>query len=274
MLGALVIVFRETMEAGLIISIVLAATKGVTGRGLWVSYGIAGGILGACLVALFTRSISAALEGMGQEIFNASVLSLAVIMLIGHNVWMSRHGREMADKMKTLGEAVVKGASSFLALAVVIGISVLREGSEVVLFLYGIAIAANDGPLMMIAGGTGGLALGACMSTLLYLGLLHIPTRHLFKVTSIMLALLAAGMAAQAIAFLQQAQVVDILTSAVWNTSGFLSETSIPGRALHTLIGYTDRPNGLQLIVYSVTLSTIYVLMRLFGQPVAAKGAI
>src|SRR3954469_24746358 len=144
MLAALIIVFRETMEAGLVIGIVLAATRGIADRGLWVGYGIGGGIIGACLVAAFARSISSTLEGMGQEIFSAAVLTLAVVMLIGHNVWMSRHGREMAAKMKAVGAAVVAGSCLFMALAVVVGISVLREGSEVVLFLYGIAIAGND----------------------------------------------------------------------------------------------------------------------------------
>ena len=119
----------------------------------------------------------------------------------------------------------------------------------------------------MFMGGAAGLALGALIAAFLYLGLLHIPTRHLFKVTSVMLALLAAGMASQVMAFLQQAQVLDVLSHTVWNSSAFLSESSIPGKALHTLIGYTDRPTVLQLVVYVATLATIYVLMRLFGRP-------
>ncbi|MBU6474802.1 MAG: FTR1 family protein [Alphaproteobacteria bacterium] len=268
MLAALVIVFRETMEAGLVIGIVLAATKGIAGRGFWVGAGIAGGVCGASLVAAFTRELSHALAGLGQQIFSAAVLALAVVMRVGHNVWMSRHGREMAAKMKAVGADVVAGRCSFLALAVVVGVSVLREGSEVVLFLYGISLAGGNSAPSMLTGGAGGLALGAGMAALLYLGLLSIPTRHLFKVTSLLLALLAAGMAAQAAAFLQQAQVVNVLTRDIWNTSAFLSQGSIPGQALHTLIGYTDRPDGLQLIAYTATLSVIYVLMRLFGNPV------
>jgi high-affinity iron transporter len=271
MLAALVIVFRESMEAGLVIGIVLAATRGIAGRALWVSYGIAAGALGACLVAAFAHVISSAIEGMGQEVFNAAVLSLAVVMLTIHNVWMSRHGREMAAKMRAVGEAVVSGSTSFAALAIVVGIAVLREGSEVVLFLYGIAIAGNDSPFMMLTGGIAGLAAGVLMTTLMYLGLVRIPTRHLFKVTSCMLALLAAGMAAQVVSFLQQAQVVDIFSHPVWNTSGLLSEGSYLGKALHTLIGYTDRPSGLQLIVYAITLAIIFILMRLFGS--APQGA-
>lgn len=265
MLAALIIVFRESMEAGLVIGIVLAATRGVAGRGLWVGYGIAGGAVGACAVAAFASSLSAAMSGMGQELFNALVLSIAVVSLSGHNVWMSRHGRDMAEKMKALGAAVTSGSCTFVALAIVIAITVLREGSEVVLFLYGIAIAGNDSAAMMLTGGTLGLAAGALMATLMYLGLVRIPTRHLFKVTSCMLALLAAGMASQAISFLQQADIVNAFSQTAWNSSRLLSESSIPGKALHTLIGYTDRPSVMQLIVYAATLGTITVLMRLFG---------
>ena len=271
MLAALIIVFRESMEAGLVIGIVLAATQGITGRSFWVACGIAGGIAGACMVAAVASSLSSAMAGMGQELFNALILSIAVVSLTVHNVWMSRHGREMATKMKALGEAVTAGSCTLMALAVVIGIAVLREGSEVVLFLYGIAITGNDGTLMMIAGGISGLALGALMTALMYLGLLRVPTRHLFKVTSSMLALLAAGMAAQATAFYQQADILNALSQTAWNSSGLLSDSSIPGKALHTLIGYTDRPSVMQLVVYSATLATIVVLMRLFGHAPALK---
>jgi high-affinity iron transporter len=53
MLGALIIVFREVIEAGLIVGIVMAATQGVTGRGRWVAIGISAGVLGAAVVAAF-----------------------------------------------------------------------------------------------------------------------------------------------------------------------------------------------------------------------------
>jgi high-affinity iron transporter len=66
MLGALIIVFREVIEAGLIVGIVMAATRGVTGRGRWVSFGVIAGIAGAAIVALFAGVISDAFQGSGQ----------------------------------------------------------------------------------------------------------------------------------------------------------------------------------------------------------------
>ena len=144
-------------------------------------------------------------------------------------------------------------------------IAVLREGSEVVLFLYGVAAAQGGGDLSMAAGGAAGLVLGALVCLLTYLGLITIPARYLFAVTSTLIALLAAGMAAQAIAFLQQANIVTAFDETVWNTSWILSDSSLLGRALHTLIGYVDRPTAMQLIAYAATLAVILVLMRLFA---------
>ncbi len=265
MLATLIIVFREVIEAGLVIGIVLAATRGVPRRGLWVGYGIMAGVAGACLVAAFADSIANMMAGAGQELLNASVLAIAVLMLTWHNVWMAREGRHIAQEMKSLGEDVAKGRRTLAALAIVVGVAVLREGSEIVLFLYGIALAGGNTVVSMFIGGAIGLALGAGVSAMMYAGLLRIPTRHLFTVTSWLIALLAAGMASQAIVFLQQAGLVTVLSHTVWDTSGMLSDGSLAGKALHTLVGYTDRPTGLQLLVYGLTLATIFTLMRLFG---------
>jgi high-affinity iron transporter len=264
-LPSLLIVFREVFEAGLVIGIVMAVTSSVPGRGLWVAGGVAAGVLGACIVALFTGGLSELFGGSGQELFNAGILGFAVLMLGWHNIWMARHGREIASEMRAAGEAVATGAKSLAALAVVVMIAVLREGSEVVLFLYGVAAAQGGGDLSMAAGGAAGLVLGALVCLLTYLGLITIPARYLFAVTSTLIALLAAGMAAQAIAFLQQANIVTAFDETVWNTSWILSDSSLLGRALHTLIGYVDRPTAMQLIAYAATLAVILVLMRLFA---------
>jgi len=186
-------------------------------------------------------------------------------MLVWHNVWMARHGREIAATMKADGKAVAAGSRTMAALATVVGIAVLREGSEVVLFLYGIAVSSNETTTAMVTGGVTGVLLGAGVSALMYYGLLRIPARHLFSVTSWLLALLAAGMAAQAVAFLQLAGIVTAFAQTLWDTSNVLADNSIFGKILHTLIGYTDRPTALQLLVYLATLAMIFVLMRLLG---------
>lgn len=263
MLAALLIVFREVLEAGLIIGIVLAATRGVSHRGRWVASGVGAGILGAALVALFTESLSTAMDGVGQDIFNAAVLGIAVAMLAWHNIWMARHGRALTQQFRSLGQAVSEGSRTLLALAIVIAVAVLREGAEIVLFLYGIALSAKAGFQQILLGGLGGLALGAALGYGTYRGLLKIPSRHLFTVTSWLIALLAAGMAANAVGYLHQAEIVAVLDRTAWNTSSFVDQQSAIGALLHALIGYTAQPTQAQVLAYAATLTIIFGLMHL-----------
>src|SRR6266567_1666736 len=218
MLATAIIVFREVLEAALIVGIVMAASRGVPRRGAWVGGGIAAGILGAMAVAGGAETIA----------------------------------------------GLRAGTQPLWALAFAVGLAVLREGSEVVLFLYGIA-ASGDGAAAMVVGGTLGLAAGVAAGAGLYLGLVRIPLRHLFSVTSWLVLLLAAGMASQAAAFLLQADLLPPLGTTVWDTSFLLSDQSLFGRVLHTLIGYTAQPAGIQLVFYAATLLVIASLMRLVG---------
>src|SRR6266566_3113311 len=216
MFGALIIVFREVIEAGLIIGIVLAATRGISGRGHWVAAGVLLGTLGAGIVALFAEAIANAFEGSGQELLNASVLGAAVVMLMWHTVWMARHGREMAAEMAAVGAAV--------------------------------------------------------SAALTYYGLVSIPPRDIFTATTVLIALLAAGMAAQAVQYLDAAGVINVLSRQLWDSSPWLPQDGIIGHMLRTLIGYTDRPTELQLIVYLATLTAMAALAWL-AAPTRARRA-
>ena len=267
MIAALIIVFREVFEAGLIVGIVLAVTRTVPHRNLWIGGGIIAGVLAACLVAVFAGALSNLFAGMGQELFNALILAIAVVMLTWHNVWMARHGSELAGELRAAGQAVAEGSKSLLALAVVVGVAVLREGSEVVLFLYGVVAGSEDSAMSVALGGFAGLLLGALVCVLTYAGLVRIPARKLFAATTVLIALLAAGMAAQAAAFLEKADALTALNNVVWDSAWLLSDSSIPGKALHTLIGYTDQPTAMQVVVYVAILAVTFVLMRFYGAP-------
>jgi high-affinity iron transporter len=275
-LATALIVFREVFEASLIVSIVLAASLGLPGRGRWVGLGVAAGVAGALVVAVSADAITDAVAGMGQELLNATILLAAVVMLGWHNVWMGRHARQMTTDLTSKGEAVLAGAKPVYALAVVVGLAVMREGSEVVLFLYGIAASSESSTSTMLLGGALGLAGGVAIGATLYFGLLRIPVRHLFTVTSWMILLLAAGMAAQGARFLIQADWLPALGQALWDSSGILTERSVLGQVLHTLVGYVARPSGMQLVFYAATLLVIGGLMRAFrrqdGAPLAAAG--
>jgi high-affinity iron transporter len=195
-------------------------------------------------------------------------------MLATHNIWMSRHGRELARHFKATGEAVSAHQKSLAALGVVVGLAVLREGSEVALFLYGSTAAGGSSALSMLAGGMLGLAGGAALTVLTYFGLLRIPGKLLFPVTSALITFIAASMAAQAVFFLEQAGVLTILGATAWDSSALMPQNSFTGSVLHSLIGYNDQPSWMQVAVYGITILMIFCLMRVFRfhQPELAGG--
>jgi high-affinity iron transporter len=260
MLGTAIIVFRETLEAALIVTIVLAATRGIRGRAAWIGGGIAAGLLGATLIAGAAGAIADSFEGVGQEIFNAGVLLAAVLMLGWHHLWMAEHGRALAAQLRALSESVRAGGATLAALTVAVSLAVLREGAETVLFIQG--LVTTESTRSVLAGVALGTAGGVVIGTLLYFGLVRIPVRHFFRVTGWLIVVLAAGLAAQASRFLEQANLLPSLVPQLWDTSNVLTETSLPGQVLHVLIGYTAQPSAMQLVFYVATLAILIVAAR------------
>src|SRR4051812_41916079 len=103
MFATAIIVFREALEASMLIGIIAAATRSVPGRNRWLGAGILAGLAGAGVLALFTGRIADLASGIGQELFNAGILGVAVAMLAWHNIWMSSHGAALAREAKRTG---------------------------------------------------------------------------------------------------------------------------------------------------------------------------
>lgn len=264
MLATAIIVFREIIEAALIVAIVMGASRGIAGRGRWVGAGIGLGLLGAAVVAAFADVITGAFEGNGQAYLDAGVLLAAVGMLAWHNIWMSSHGRQLAAEVHAVGHDVQSGSKPLTALMVITFVAVMREGSEVVLFLWALGTSGSGGS--MVLGGLIGAAAGVGVGTLMYRGLLKIPLRHFFTITGWLVLLIAAGLAAQAAGFLNQAGLLPALGTSLWDSSRLLDQSSTVGKMLHTLVGYTARPSGIQLLFYAATLIVIFALMRWAGR--------
>ena len=266
MLSSLIIVFREILEAALILGVLLAATRGLCYRGRFVFFGSLAGVIGAAVLAFFTGALSNAIEGMGQEVFNASVLLLAAVLIGWHVIWMKRHANDLNRQLKRVGQEVCEGRAPLYTLSVVAFVAVLREGSEIVLFVYGL-LASGRNWVNVAAGGTLGLLLGFLMGVLLYLGLVRIPAGRVFSVTGVILMFLAAGMVSKAVGYLSAIGWLPTLADPLWDLSSVLSERGIPGRILNALVGYTERPTGMQAICYGLTIGGMLILLKWFGGP-------
>jgi high-affinity iron transporter len=273
MLATAVIVYREVLEAALLVGIVAAATRNVPGRDRWLAGGIGAGLVGSAVVAAFTGRIAEMASGIGQELFNAAILGVAVVMLAWHNVWMAAHGAALAADARRVGAAVRDGEQARSVLLIVVGLAVLREGSETVLFLYGIATAEGTRSLAMLAGGSVGLVGGVATGYALYAGLLRVPLRWFFAATSVLVLFLAAGMASQAARYLIQADVLPSLATPLWDTSAALPESSVAGTVLHSFLGYESRPAGMQVVFYCAVLSIVALGMKAVRRPDSRKFA-
>lgn len=267
MFGTAIIVFREVLEAAIIIGIVAAATRDVPGRKRWLAAGLLAGLVGSGIVAASTDVIASFASGIGQELFNAIVLGIAVLMLAWHNIWMSSHGKELAAHAHNVGANIREGRSECSILLVVVGLAVLREGSETVLFLYGIAASEGNGLSAMMLGGAIGVLAGVAVGYAIFAGLLRIPMRWFFAATGALVLLLAAGMASQAARFLIQADLLPSLASPLWDTSAILPEQSLPGMLLHSLIGYDAQPAGMQIVFYIAVVIAISTGMKWANRP-------
>ena len=257
MFGTSLIVFREVLEAALIIGLIAAATKGIPTRGRWLVGGALVGLAGSAVVAASMEGIAQFANGIGQEIFNAAILGVAVLMLAWHSIWMASRGQALANDARHLGGAIRDGQQTLSVLLVVVAVAVLREGAETVLFLYGVALSGSSTLVEMVTGGALGLASGVVVGMTLYLGLLRIPVRWFFAVISALVLLLAAGMAAQAARFLVQADLLPSLKSPLWDVSSVLPNESAIGAVLHGLVGYDAHPAGIQVVFYVVAALAI-----------------
>lgn len=258
MWGAALVVFREVFEIAIILCVVLAATQGLKERGKWINIGLVSGAIGALLLALLTQSLSFLAGGAAKQYFNAGILLLAVLMIGWTVIWMKQHSRTIVSDMKRVSQDISQGLKPLHMLSIAIGLAVLREGSEIVIFVYGLVAANQTTVIGAFLGGLIGLGAGAAFGLLMYHGLLRVSVKYLFQVTSVLLTLIAAGMAANAAGKLVSAGLLPALVQSVWNTSAILPQHSLLGRFLFILVGYQDHPNGMQALFYVATVLIIY----------------
>ncbi|MEZ5901766.1 MAG: FTR1 family protein [Alphaproteobacteria bacterium] len=261
MFSSAVIVFREIFEIVLIVGVVLAATRGMPKQGLAITLGVAGGLFGAALIAVFTDNISNMAEGMGQELFNALILFTAAGFIGWTIIWMKRHASEMRARFMKVGQDVAEGRSPYLMLSAIIALAVWREGSEIVMFSYGM-LAAGSSVIDLATGAAIGMIGGLCVGTLLYLGMIKMPMKQFFQITTGLLILLVAGMISQGFGFLVATGAFENLSNVVWDSSWLVSERNFFGETLKVLVGYTARPTTIQIIVYLSTIGLFIMTLK------------
>lgn len=207
------VVFRECLEIALLLGIILAVTKQIEKSRIYI---IAGSMLGTVLAALFAffaRAMSVAFSGMGDEIFNTIVILLTVVLIGWTIVWMQGYSGKIRQDFNNLSEKIYSGDSSTVMLVLIVALTILREGIEIIILVYSISsvevIDANSYILGLIWGMISGFSLGI----IIYLGLIKLAKqKYIFRISTVLLMLIASGFAAEAAGILTSSGIVMFLS--------------------------------------------------------------
>lgn len=267
------IVFRESLEAALFVGIVAASSRGVPRRTWWLALGVLAGVLGSLVMAAGMGRVTAWAEGMGQDLLTVLILSVALLMLAWHCIWVSAHAREMAQEAQRLGSQAAGQQRELWVLATAVALAVLREGAETVLFVAGVVSSSETGIGGHVLGAGVGLALGVGLGSMVYAGLGRLSTQGVFGATHVLLLLLAGSLASQLVKALNQADLVSAWSDTAWDISAWLPNDGALGTLLHGLVGYDASPSWLQVVANVATVLLIGLGTRVMKARVGRQAA-
>jgi len=246
LLSSVVLVLQETLEAALLVSILLTISNQQWHKLSWLWFGLFGGLVMSFLYANFMVEISEWFDYVGQEIVNAT-LQILTTFLIAVCTWALFKSRQF--DMPGEGRQNNRFISIFVVCATgAVALAITREGSEILIYLNGF-LQQKEYFQTIVAGSSIGFSIGLSIGILIYYGLLNLPAKWRLGAPVILMALFAGNMLSQAAQQLTQADWIPS-TRAIWDTSGWLSENSISGQSLYALLGYEATPSAAQLIAY------------------------
>lgn len=273
----LFVVWRESVEALLVVGILYAWLKNGDAearRGLpYLWAGVGAGLLAAVALGAALVGFSEFLSGDAADYFQIGMVLIACVLIVQMVLWMKRHGRTLKrDMERSLHESTRNGNA--WGVAVLVALAIAREGSETVIFLYGLGFGqsghVSHGDILAIV-----LGLGLAFLTfyILQLGGRIFSWRQFFRVTEIMLLLLGAGLLQTGVDKLIDKEILPLGISQVWNSSAILDDSSTVGSLVAALTGYRAHPALTNLIAYALYWLVVgWLVRRASRTPVATAG--
>ncbi|RKP50575.1 FTR1 family iron permease [Trinickia fusca] len=262
----LFVVWRESVEALLVVGILHAWLKNGDAdarRGLpylWAGVGV--GLLAAIALGAALVGFSEALSGDAADYFQMGMVLIACVLIVQMVLWMKRHGRTLKrDMERSLQESTRKGNG--MGVAILVALAIAREGSETVIFLYGLGFGQSG----HVAGGQVlavllGLGLALLTFYVLQLGGKYFSWRHFFRVTEVMLLLLGAGLLQTGVDKLIDKEILPVASAPLWDTSAWLDDSSTVGSLVAALTGYRAHPVATNLVAYALYWVVVLWLAR------------
>src|SRR3989344_9168066 len=274
LLPSFIITFRETLEAALILGIVLAflyKTK-QTQYNKYVYWGLIVAVIGSVISAFAFNALLGGFEGVNEQLFEGTMMILGAALISWMILWMLQQ-RHITKDIENEVKQRIEHHNAF-AIGVLVFISVLREGVETVIFLG--TLSLKDGVGVSIFGAAIGIAIAAIFGYALFRHFLKIKLKTVFNVTSILLILFAAGLVAHGIHEFEEAGVVPIIIEHVWDVNpplnadgGFplLHEKGLLGSIAVGLFGYNGNPSLVEVLAYIAFIALMYVLWQKYSGP-------
>ena len=269
MLNALIVVWRESLEAMLVIGVLLAwiarqPEPAPLRRGLWL--GLLAGLGLALALGAATFAIQSQFLGDSLEIFQVLMVLFAAGLIVQMVLWMHRHGRHMKRQI----ESQAGQTTGAVGIGTITALAVAREGAETVVFLYGMGMEAGGAQLSaLLTAAAAGLALAAATSWLVARGARHLNYRSLFHVSEIVLLLIAGALLAGGIDRMLSLDWLPPLIDPVWDSSALIADNHGVGRLLADFLGYRARPTGLLLLVLAAYWSFVSWRIKRLDRPAA-----
>ncbi len=258
-----VVIFREFLEISILLGIIFAATKNIKNRTTYITLGVMSGVIGSAVIAFFVRILNRSFHNLGDEILNASILLFTVFAIILTTLSINRTSRGIKNHINEVIANIENEKVSKVILTLVVASTIFREGVEILLFTYSISHSSSvDGQYYLLSIGLAALG-GICCGTAFYFGLLRFAGKYIFKACFVLLSFIAAGLAAEAAGILTSSGIIKMWYKPLWNTSSFISDSSLLGKVLKVFLGYESTPNGMQLVFYFSTLVLLFSIATL-----------
>ena len=267
--NALFIVWRESAEAMLVVGILYAWLRRRPDAAIGMRYlwgGVAAGVGLALALAITMLGVASVLSDAGLEYFQLAMMFIAAGLIVQMVFWMRRHGRTFKRDLEA-GMQEKASSAKWWGLLVVVALAVGRESAETVVFLYGVGIGERGLDTLAIVLSLG-LALAFATFWVLQQGGKILSWRTFFRISEILLLLLAGALLVSGVEKLIGMGVLPGIVDPMWDTSALLDDSGRFGGLVSSLTGYRARPSLLALAVLAVYWTLVTYALRRSGSTV------
>lgn len=257
------VVFRECLEISMVLGIICAATKSIQNFVIYITAGIMSGIITAAILAFFITKLTSSFSGFGEEFVDVGIIMLTVVIIGVTAIWVKKYAANMHNKMSDLSNKMERGTTPKIILTAVVATTILREVTEMILYMHALAVSSEFSPTDYILGFGSGIIMGIAVSVGIYYGLSKIALKYLFSISFKLLVLVASSLAAEAAGILTSIGYLDVGNEPLWDSSWLISDSSMIGQVLKMLVGYNAQPNAMQIIFFVITAVFIFTSAKL-----------